>query len=173
MNPERLQDSELMEPQVDTSALAPPVLAAALVPVPERARGLLLKMFADPYVLGQEERAELVVQLRESVSRHPQVSELRVLLGMALCVNLDVEEALEELREGVRLAPDSFIAQLKMGELLMRLRICKKAGGGARRAALLAGNLAAKGVGRRAGAAAGKVVRVGSERGDERSPVAV
>jgi len=34
---------------------------------------------------------------------------------MALCVNLEVQEAMEELREGVRLAPDSFIAQLKMG----------------------------------------------------------
>jgi len=173
MNPERLQDSELMEPQVDTSALAPPVPAAALVPVPERARGLLLKMFADPYVLGQEERAELVVQLRESVSRHPQVSELRVLLGMALCVNLDVQEALEELREGVRLAPDSFIAQLKMGELLMRLRICKKAQEHTRRAALLARNLAQTELARRQAAAIRKMLLEGIERGGYQSPLAL
>src|SRR5256712_12832964 len=173
MNPERLQDSELMEPQADTSALAPPVPAAALVPVPERARGLLLRMFADPYVLGQEERAELVVQLRESVSRHPQVSELRVLLGMALCVNLDVQEALEELREGVRLAPDSFIAQLKMGELLMRLRICKKAEEHTRRAALLARNLAQTELARRQAAAIRQILREGNERRGYQSPLAL
>ena len=46
---------------------------------------------------------------------------------MALCVNLEVQEALEELRYAVQLEPDSFIARLKLGELLMRLRICSEA----------------------------------------------
>ena len=51
-----------------------------------------------------------------------------MLLGMALCVNLDVHQAaIEELRESVRLAPNSFIAQLKIGELWMRLRVMDKA----------------------------------------------
>src|SRR5216684_84529 len=77
--------------------------SSPLVPVPERARGLLLRMFADPYVLEQTERSELLGQLRESVGAHPEVPELRVLLGMALCVNLEVQQAMEELREGVRL----------------------------------------------------------------------
>ena len=72
------------------------------------------------------ERAELVQGLRECVAAHPDVSELRVLFGMALCVDFKVQEAIEELREGVRLAPDSFIAQLKMGELWMRLRVMRK-----------------------------------------------
>src|SRR6266446_5204416 len=103
MNAERLRDSELMEQPIDSGALVPPVPATALVPVPESARQLLLRMFADPYVLEQRERAELVAQLRECVSAHPEVAEVRVLLGMALCVNLEVQEALEELGEGVRL----------------------------------------------------------------------
>jgi len=38
-------------------------------------------MFADPYVLEPSDRAELIGQLRESVCAHPEVAELRVLLG--------------------------------------------------------------------------------------------
>jgi len=173
MNPERLQDSELMEQPAGSRALAAPVPATALVPVPESARQLLLRMFADPYLLGECERAELVAELRESVSAHPEVAELRVLLGMALCVNLEVQEALEELGEGVRLAPDSFIAQLKMGELLMRLRICKKAEEHTRRAALLARNLAQTELARRQAAAIRKMLREGIERGGYQSPLAL
>src|SRR6267378_2042124 len=125
MNMERQQD--IVTTPADTGALASSVPPSPLVPVPEKARGLLLRMFADPYVLEPSDRAELIGQLRESVCAHPEVAELRVLLGMALCVNLEVQEALEELREGVKLAPDSFICQLKMGELWMRLRVCRKA----------------------------------------------
>ena len=173
MNAERLQDSELMEQPADSRALAAPVPATALVPVPESARQLLLRMFADPYLLGECERAELVADLRESVSAHPEVAELRVLLGMALCVNLEVQEALEELGEGVRLAPDSFIAQLKMGELWMRLRVCKKAEKHTRQAALLAQNLAQAELARRQAAAIRTMLRQGIERGGYQSPFAV
>ena len=84
-------------------------------------------MFADSSVLERKERAELGRELRECVKANPQVSDLRVLFGMALCVNFEVPDAIEELREGVRLAPDSFIARLKMGELWMRLRVMDKA----------------------------------------------
>src|SRR6267142_4912869 len=144
-----------------------------LVPVPEKARGLLLRMFADPHVLEQPEREELIGQLRESVSAHPEVAELRVLYGMALCVNLDVQEAIEELREGVKLSPDSFIAQLKMGELWMRLRVCRKAEEHTRKAARLARNLAQSELARRQAAAIRTMLRQGIERGGYRSPLAV
>jgi Tfp pilus assembly protein PilF len=130
-------------------------------------------MFADPYVLEPGERAELIEQLRESVSSHPEVAELRVLLGMALCVNLEVQEASEELHESVRLAPNSFIAHLKMGELWMRLRVCKKAEEHTRRAALLAQNLAQAELARRQAAAIRTMLRQGIERGGYRSPFAV
>ncbi len=171
MNMERQQDN--VTTPADTGALAPSVAPSPLVPVPEKARELLLRMFADPYVLEQGDRAELVGQLRESVCAHPRVAELRVLLGMALCVNLEVQEAMEELREGVKLAPDSFICQLKMGELWMRLRVCRKAEEHTRQAALLAQNLAQAELARRQAAAIRTMLRQGIERGGYRSPLAV
>jgi len=160
-----------MEP-TQTQDLATSLEPSTLVPVPAKARGLLLRMFADPYVLEQRERDELVGQLRESVDAHPEVAELRVLLGMALCVNLDVQEAIEELREGVKLAPDSFIAQLKMGELWMRLRVCRRAEEHTRRAALLAQNLVQAELARKQAAAIRAMLRQGIERGGYRSPLA-
>jgi len=161
-----------MEP-AETCSLATSSDPSALVPVPEKARGLLLRMFADPHVLEQPEREELIGQLRESVSAHPEVAELRVLYGMALCVNLDVQEAIEELREGVKLSPDSFIAQLKMGELWMRLRVCRKAEEHTRKAARLARNLAQAELARRQAAAIRTMLRQGIERGGYRSPFAL
>jgi cytochrome c-type biogenesis protein CcmH/NrfG len=164
---------EAMTPLTDAGALASPVAPSSLVAVPEKARGLLVRMFADPYVLEQHERAELVAQLRETVAAYPDVAELRVLLGMALCVDLDVHDAIDELREGVRLAPDSFIAQLKMGELWMRLRVCKKAEEHTRHAALLAQNLAQAELARRQAATIRTMLRQGVERGGYRSPFAM
>src|SRR3979490_3579034 len=168
MNMQRQQDIDVMTTP-ETGALAPSVVSSPLVPVPEKARGLLLRMFADPYVLEQSERAELVGQLRENVQAHPEVAELRVLLGMALCVNLEVQEAMEELREGVRLAPDSFIAQLKMGELWMRLRVCEKAKEHTHQAALLAQNMAQSELARRQAATIRTMMREGGERGGDSS----
>ena len=98
----------------------------------------LLRMFRDPYVLKPEERTELVAQLRDAVALEPAIPELRVLLGMALCVNLEAQDAIEELREAVRIAPHNFAARLKFGELLMRLRICDQAEEETHQAALLA-----------------------------------
>ena len=74
----------------------------------QQAQGLLLRMFADPRALAKEERADLVKQLRDCVARHPDVSDLRVVYGMALCVNLDAQEAMEELGEAVSLDPNSY-----------------------------------------------------------------
>jgi hypothetical protein len=92
---------------------------------------------------------------------------------MALSVNLEVQEAMEELREGVRLAPNSFIAQLKMGELWMRLRVCRKAEEHTRQAALLAQNLAQTELARRQAATIRTMLQQGIERGGYRSPLAV
>ncbi|TMA18196.1 MAG: hypothetical protein E6J85_15295 [Deltaproteobacteria bacterium] len=104
---------------------------------------------------------------------HPAVADLRVLYGMALCVNLDVQEAIDELREGVRLAPDSFIAQLKLGELWMRLRVCRKAEKHTREAALLSRNPAQAELARRQAAAIRNLLLHGVERGGYRSPLSV
>jgi hypothetical protein len=135
----------------------------ALIPAPARMH--LARMFRDPNVLGREERAELVQQLKAAVALEPNVAELRVLLGMALCVNFDAQSALEELRESVRLAPDNFIARLKFGELLMRLRICEQAAEETHAAAKLASNPIQSELARKQAATIRTMQREGIERG--------
>jgi hypothetical protein len=146
------------------------VSALALASITPETQGLLLRMFADPYILEKDERASLVTQLRDCVTHYPEVSELRVLLGMALCVNLDAQAAIEELRESVRLAPNSFIAQLKMGELWMHLRVVDKAEEHTRFAALLSQSLAQSELARRQAATLRTMKREGIERGGYKSP---
>jgi cytochrome c-type biogenesis protein CcmH/NrfG len=146
---------------------------ASLVPVTEETRTLLTRMFADPHVLEPNERLELVERLRETVQAHPEVAQLRVVYGMALCVNLEVQEAIAELGEGVRLDPESFIAQLKMGELWMRLRVCGKAQEHTHKAALLARNPVQAEMARKQGASIRTMLREGVERGGYKSPFRV
>ena len=52
-------------------------------------------MFRDPRVLEAGDRAHLVTQLRAAVELRPEIAELRVLLGMALCVDLQAQQAME------------------------------------------------------------------------------
>lgn len=125
----------------------------------------LMRMFRDPRVLEQHERTNLIVQLRKAADLAPHVVEVRVLLGMALCVDLQAQDALEELREAARMAPDSFIARLKFGELLMRLRICGQAAEETHQAALLAANAAQSELARKQAAAIRTMLREGIERG--------
>jgi tetratricopeptide (TPR) repeat protein len=150
--------------------ISAPLSSLSLVSIPTQTQGLLLRMFADPRVLAKNESADLVAQLRECVAQQPDVAELRVLLGMALCVNLDAQAAMEELGEAVSLAPESFIAHLKMGELWMRLRVMPKAEDHTRQAALLAQNLAQSELARRQAATIRTMMREGIERGGYRTP---
>ncbi len=142
----------------------------SLVPVTRETQALLGRMFADPRMLEKHEKAELIAQLRASIEKYPTVSELRVLLGMALCVNLQAQEAMEELAEAVSLAPDSFIAHLKMGELWMRLRVCGKAVDHTNYAARLAENLAQAELARRQAATLRELMRNGVDRNGYRTP---
>ncbi len=139
------------------------VMLAEVLPGPARAQ--LVRMFRDPQVLEKDERADLIRELREAVSLEPAVPELRVLLGMALCVNLDVQTALEELRESAKIAPESFLARLKFGELLMRLRICEQAAEETQAAVKLASNPIQAELARRQAAAIRTMQREGIERG--------
>jgi uncharacterized protein HemY len=125
----------------------------------------LQRMFRDPRVLEAHERGNLIAQLRNALELAPNVAELRVLLGMALCVELQVQDALEEFRIAVEQAPESFIARLKYGELLMRLRICQKAAEQTQEAALLAANAAQSELARRQAATIRTMLREGIERG--------
>ena len=155
-----------------TAALNARVSSLALSSIAQPTQSLLLRMFADPSVLEKDEKSALVNQLKDCVAKFPEVSELRVLLGMALCVNLAVHPAIEELKESVRLAPNRFIAQLKLGELWMRLRVVDKAEDNTRIAALLAQNFAQSDLARKQAATIRTMKREGIERGGYTSPFA-
>jgi hypothetical protein len=141
---------------------APLSLPAAIDPETGR---LLQRMFRDPRVLESDERASLVAQLRSAVELEPHVPEIRVLYGMALSVDLQVQESLEQLRESTRQAPDCFIARLKFGEILMRLRICDQAAEHTQKAAELAVNDMQADLARRQATTIRTMRREGIERG--------
>jgi cytochrome c-type biogenesis protein CcmH/NrfG len=154
--------------RTSTESLAPSATLSssqALSLIPQKAQPLLFRMFADPGMLAKSEKTDLVGQLREAVVLNPKSAELRVLYGMALCVNLDAHEAMEQFGEAVSLAPDSYIAHLKMGELWMRLRVCDKAQDHTRQASFLADNLAQAEVARRQAASIREMLRKGISRG--------
>lgn len=125
----------------------------------------MTRMFRDPYVLGKEERTELIGELTYMVATRPDLTELRVLLGMTLCVDNNPQAALEVLRKSVEMAPENFLARLKFGELLMRLRICDQAAEHTRQAALLAENPVQSELARRQAATIRIMRREGIERG--------
>lgn len=155
---------------VPQSALTTQVSSVAIASIDSQTQELLLRMFADPYLLEKEERAVLVKQLRACVNQFPEVAELRVLFGMVLCVNFEVQPAIEEFKESVRLDPGSFIAQLKLGELWMRLRVCDQAEEHTRAASRLAQNLAQVESARKQAAAIRTMKRQGVERGGYKLP---
>jgi hypothetical protein len=166
-----MNEAKFMNPEVaittnaqNTAILAENASSPVLARIPVKTQGSLMRMFADPHLLEKQERAELVQGLRECVRENPEVSELRVLFGMALCVDFNVRDAIEELREGVRLAPDSFIAHLKMGELWMRLRVTEKAEEHTHQAALLARNMMQSELARRQAATLRTLVHNGIKR---------
>lgn len=161
-----LESTFAME-QVDVSPALAAQSPAALFPaaVPETVSHQLVRMFRDPRVLEPEERKSLIAQLRSAVELTPQISEVRVLLGMALCVDLQAQEGLEQLKTAAENQPDCFIAHLKYGELLMRLRICQKAAEETHRAAQLASNAAQSELARRQATTIRTMLREGVERG--------
>jgi hypothetical protein len=159
--------------EIEIETGAPALMVADRASVPAVFAGILTtdttlqvhRMFRDPRVLEPADCAELVAQLRNAVELHPEIAELRVLLGMALCVDLQAQQAMEEMRIAVEQAPDSFIARLKYGELLMRLRICQRAAEETHKAAQLAANRAQSEMARRQAATIRTMLREGVERG--------
>jgi tetratricopeptide (TPR) repeat protein len=135
------------------------------VPVAGEFSAILTRMFRDPRVLAADERSDLITHLRQAVELHPQVAEVRVLLGMALSVDLQAQEAMEQLRQATQQAPNCFIARLKFGELLMRLRICGQAAEETQRAAELATNTVQSEMARKQAATIRTMLREGVERG--------
>lgn len=132
----------------------------------------LQRMFRDPRVLEPSERADLIACLSKAVECLPAIPEVRVMLAMALCVDLRAQEAMSHLREAVERDSSCYIAQLKLGELLMRLRICDQAAEHTHQAALLAANDIQSELARRQAASIRQMQREGIERGDYRGVLA-
>jgi|SRR5215472_12419726 len=153
--------------EVRELAISSPVPSSLAWPsiLPTGTDNPLARMFRDPRVLEPSERGDLIAQLRSALEIEPHVPELRVLLGMALCVDLQPQEALEQLRDATLQAPDCFIARLKFGELLMRLRICDQAAVETQRAAQLASNAYQSELARKQAATIRTMLREGIERG--------
>ena len=162
-----VHDDRVTEIDKGFLALAENESAAAILPaeLPPNASRQLLRMFRDPRVLDQHERCSLIAQLRAAVERAPHIAEVRVLLAMALSVDLQAQEALEQLRTAAQQAPGSFIVRLKFGELLMRLRVCQRAAEETHEAALLAANAVQSDLARRQAATIRTMLREGIERG--------
>jgi uncharacterized protein HemY len=161
-----IQDSENESANMPASSLA---VQQALGP---KAAKTLQRMFRDPRVLEPAERADLIASLSKAVEMLPRVPEIRVMLGMALCGELRAQEAMTHLRTAVEQNPDCYIAQLKLGELLMRLRICDQAAEHTHRAAVLAANDVQSELARRQAATLRQMQREGIERGGYRSVLA-
>jgi hypothetical protein len=131
----------------------------------------LQTMFRDPRLLSAEERTDLIQTLHAGITIAPEITELRVLLGMAECVDYRVQSGMETLREAVRREPDNFLAQLKLGELLMRLRVCDQAVKHTDQAARLAANPIQSELARRQAATLRTMLREGVERGGVTHPL--
>ncbi len=150
--------------EISIDSFLPPALTWPAMLRGETSR-LLQRMFRDPRALEPSERGDLIAELRAAVELEPHVPEIRVLLGMTLCVDLQVQEALEQLREAARQGPNCFVARLKFGELLMRLRICSQAAEETQKAAQLATNDFQAELARKQAAAIRTMLREGIERG--------
>lgn len=162
-----MTEPKIMVP-AELEKLAVASSAASILPAVEVSSHLetgLVRMFRDPYQLEKPARTALIAELRQSVAQNPHVVELRVLLGMALCVDLQAQEALAQLRDAAAMAPHNFVAHYKLGELLMRLRICDQAASETSVAARLAGNPVQIELARNQAAKIRTMQREGIERG--------
>jgi tetratricopeptide (TPR) repeat protein len=99
--------------------------AIAVTPsaLPSELQPFALVPWRDPYSVSPEEVALSVRRLEDLCIEHPASADLRTCLGMAYAVNYDVYKSMDALEAAIALDPLSFVAQLKYGELLYRLRV--------------------------------------------------
>lgn len=161
----------IREPEIAPESMPTASIAIQQAIGPKSTKSLQ-RMFRDPRVLDSAERSDLIASLSSAVELMPRVPEIRVMLGMALCVELRAQEAMTHLRTAVDQNPNCYIAQLKLGELLMRLRICDQAAEHTHRAAVLATNDMQSDLARRQAASIRQMQREGIERGGYRSAFA-
>src|SRR5690349_10366895 len=94
----------------------------------------------DPHRVPREELARYIEQLETDCRANPRSATLRVCLGVAHAVNLDVYRSMDALEEAVKVEPENFWARLKYAELHYRLRVLNRAEEETRKAADLATN---------------------------------
>jgi hypothetical protein len=94
----------------------------------------------DPHSVPPEQLAEIISGLERACAQDPANADLRVCLGMAHAMNYDPYRSMDALEEARRIAPESFLAQLKYAELFYRLRALELAETETHRALNLAGN---------------------------------
>lgn len=107
-----------------------PVFEQRLPPVPWR----------DPSVVQPEQLRGYIQVLEQACLENPQSADLRTCLGMAYAMNFEAYKSMDALEEAVRLDGQHFFAQLKLSELLYRLRALYRAEEETLKALHLAGN---------------------------------
>jgi hypothetical protein len=103
---------------------------ASIPPVPWR----------DLHEVPAGELRDYIKALEAACLERPGSADLRTCLGLAHAVNLDVYKSMDALEEAIRIEPTHFWAQLKYGELQLRLRALVAAERETAKAVHLAGN---------------------------------
>src|SRR5258708_10377864 len=94
----------------------------------------------DPQTVSKTELARHVTSLELACQENPRSADLRTCLGMAYAMNYDVYKSMDALEAAVNLDGTHFFAQMKLAELLYRLRALPKAEEETLKAVNLAGN---------------------------------
>lgn len=94
----------------------------------------------DLYQTSGNELVRYIQHLELACTANPASASLRVCLGVAHAVNLDVYRSMDALEQAVTIEPDNFWARLKYAELHYRLRVLNTAEEETRKAAELATN---------------------------------
>jgi hypothetical protein len=93
------------------------VPALRLPPVPWR----------DPHTVSPTQLAEYIGILEHACEQNPRSADVRTCLGMAYAMNYEVYKSMDALEYAVQVEPEHFFAQLKLSELLYRLRALVRA----------------------------------------------
>jgi hypothetical protein len=94
----------------------------------------------DPQTVSKTELAKHIGSLELACQENPRSADLRTCLGMAYAMNYDVYKSMDALEAAVNLDGTHFFAQMKLAELLYRLRALPKAEEETLKAVHLAGN---------------------------------
>src|SRR3954467_10913031 len=81
----------------------------------------------DPSTVSKSDLVHYIAHLEKACEDNPRSADLRTCLGMAYAMNYEVYKSMDALEFAVQLDDAHFYAQLKLSELLYRLRALPKA----------------------------------------------